>query len=194
MTEHDGNASASKHNGMPDSMSVSAYDCAPAFTSGRMLLGASLATGMAQAEKIVLNTPLSFWGGYDAKTGRIIDSTHPLFGESLTARIMIMPYAKGSSSSSSVLAEAIRNGTGPVGIVLRERDLIISIGAIVAAELYNLEVPVVCLSAPLFKEVAAAPGKLRIEARNREPDARVWLEALQELDRGEATNDFDSRR
>jgi len=42
-----------------------------------------------------------------------------------------------------VLAEAIRNGTGPAAIVMCERDLIVGLGCIVASELYGLDVPVV---------------------------------------------------
>ncbi|MFK4441869.1 putative aconitase with swiveling domain [Caballeronia udeis] len=154
---------------------------AKAATAGRVLTGDVLVAGAVQAEKIVLGKPLSFWGGYDSQAGEIIDRTHPLVGHSLTSKIMVMAHAKGSSSSSSVLAEAIRNGTGPVGIVLRERDLIISIGAIVAAELYNLDVPVVCLEAAAFDEVVSASGPLRIEAVGGEGGARVYLDSRQAL-------------
>jgi len=42
-----------------------------------------------------------------------------------------------------VLAEAIRAGTAPAAIVLRESDPIVALGAIVARELYGIEVPVV---------------------------------------------------
>jgi predicted aconitase with swiveling domain len=45
-----------------------------------------------------------------------------------------------------VLAEAVRAGTAPAAILLREPDLILSIGAAVAAELYGVDVPVVVLS------------------------------------------------
>ena len=143
---------------------------------GRFLTGDVLVPGSAQAEKFVLDKPLSFWGGYDSEAGRIIDPTHPQAGLSLAGRIMVMAHAKGSSSSSSVLAEAIRNGTGPAGIVLRERDLIISLGAIVATELYGLAVPVVCLDAPAFDRVMAAPGALCIEAPDENGAARIYLE------------------
>lgn len=129
-----------------------------------MAEGDTLVEGRAQGAPIFLRQPLSFWGGYDSVDGRIIDRTHPQAGESLAGKIMIMAQAKGSSSSSSVLAEAIRNGTGPAGIILKERDLIISIGAIVALELYALAVPVLCLSPDAFDEVAAMQGILRIEA------------------------------
>ncbi|MBI0331117.1 aconitase X swivel domain-containing protein [Burkholderia plantarii] len=140
------------------------------------LPGDVLVHGSARAETILLETPLSFWGGYDAGPGRIVDRTHPQQGATLAGKIMVMAHAKGSSSSSSVLAEAIRNGTGPVGIILRERDLIISIGAIVAAELYALAVPVVCLSAADFERVAGARGAVRIEAEEGAGGAMVYLE------------------
>jgi predicted aconitase with swiveling domain len=142
----------------------------------RVLAGDVLVPGAAQGEKFALDKPLSFWGGYDSEAGRIIDPAHPQTGRSLAGKIMVMAHAKGSSSSSSVLAEAIRNGTGPAGIVLRERDLIISIGAIVAAELYGLAVPVVCLDASAFDAAMAAPGVLRIEAADEKSEARIYLE------------------
>ena len=143
----------------------------------RVLTGDVLVNGRAHAEKIVLAKPLSFWGGYDAAAGAIVDPTHPQAGASLAAKIMVMEQAKGSSSSSSVLAQAIRNGTGPVGILLRERDLIISIGAIVAFELYRLAVPVVCVDARSFDELACAAGPLRIEAAEGASEAKIYLDA-----------------
>jgi len=142
-----------------------------------MLRGDVLVAGRAHAEKIVLTQPLSFWGGYDAAAGLIIDRTHPLAGASLAGKIMVMAHAKGSSSSSSVLAEAIRNGTGPLGIVLRERDLIIAIGALVAFELYRVEVPVVCVDARSFAHLVASTGPLRIEADAATGRAAIYVDA-----------------
>ncbi|KVS46801.1 aconitase X swivel domain-containing protein [Burkholderia ubonensis] len=133
-------------------------------TTGTVLSGDTLVAGNAFADVLVLDKPLSFWGGYDSAAGRIIDRGHPLVGASLAGRIMVMAHAKGSSSSSSVLAEAVRNGKGPVGIVLKERDLIISIGAIVAAELYAIEVPVVCVAERVYDAIVRASGPVRIEA------------------------------
>ena len=56
-----------------------------------------------------------------------------------------MPAGRGSSSSASVLAEAVRAGTAPAAIILGEPDLILSIGSAVAEELYGKRVPVVVL-------------------------------------------------
>jgi uncharacterized protein len=107
--------------------------------------GRTLARGVATGEVVVLEEPLSFWGGVDAREGIVVSEHHPQFGILLRERVLVMPSGRGSSSSSSVLAEAIRLGTAPAGILLREVDPIIVLGAIVAQELYGVELPVVAL-------------------------------------------------
>jgi uncharacterized protein len=102
-----------------------------------------LAPGRATGDALVLDEPLSFWGGLDPATGRLIDVHHPQHGEILTGRVLVMPSGRGSSSSSYVFAEAIRAGTAPVAVVLDEPDAIVALGAIVAGELYGIELPVV---------------------------------------------------
>ena len=91
----------------------------------------------------MLLEPLSFWGGFDIISGRIIDRWHPQHGDLLSKQILVMRAGRGSSSGSSVLAEAIRLGTGPAGIVLLTRDPIVTVGAMVARELYGTVFPVV---------------------------------------------------
>jgi len=105
--------------------------------------GRTYAKGMAAGRAIVLAEPLSLWGGVDVTTGTIIDHSHPDLGKSIAGRILVMPGAKGSSSSSAILAEAIRRGTAPLGIVLGTPDPILVVGAIVAGSLYGLECPIV---------------------------------------------------
>ena len=96
---------------------------------------------------LVLDEGLSLWGGMDPATGLLIDARHPQRGASLTGRIVVMPSGRGSSSSASVLAEAVRARTAPAAILLGEPDLILAIGAAVAEELYGVVVPVVVLPA-----------------------------------------------
>lgn len=91
---------------------------------------------------LVLDEPLSLWGGLDPASGEIVDAHHPQRGMQVSGRVLVMPAARGSSSSSSVLAEAVRAGTAPLAILLGERDLILSVGSAVAAELYGVTVPV----------------------------------------------------
>lgn len=92
---------------------------------------------------LVLDAPLSLWGGLDPATGEIIDAHHPQRGERVTGCVLVMPAVRGSSSSSSVLAEAVRTGTAPLAILLGERDLILAVGSAVAEELYGVRVPVI---------------------------------------------------
>jgi predicted aconitase with swiveling domain len=99
-----------------------------------------------RGEALVLEGPLSLWGGLDPATGRIVDAHHPQRGALVTGRVLVMPAARGSSSSASILAEAVRAGTAPLAIVLGERDLILAIGSAVAEELYGRRVPVVVRS------------------------------------------------
>lgn len=106
---------------------------------------AVLAPGIAAGEAVVLGEPLSLWGGLDPATGLIIDAHHPQAGMALAGRILVMSGGRGSSSSASVLAEAIRAGTAPAGIILGEEDLILAIGAAVGDELYGVQMPIVVL-------------------------------------------------
>jgi predicted aconitase with swiveling domain len=115
-----------------------------------------LVGGEASGEVLSLTRPLSFWGGVDAERGVISSHGHPQLGTSLIGRIMVMPAVIGSSSSSSVLAEMLRRGTGPAGLVLGHPDSILAIGSIVAGHMYGASCPVVVLDAPGMAVLAGA--------------------------------------
>jgi predicted aconitase with swiveling domain len=76
-----------------------------------------------------------------------------------------MRASRGSSSGSSVLAEAIRAGVAPAAILLAERDPIVAVGAMVAAELYGLRCPVVVV-APEDWVGLLRFVRLRVDAEN----------------------------
>jgi len=125
----------------------------------------TLVPGEATGDVLVLEEPLSFWGGVDPDTGKVIDVHHPQRGANVRGKVLVMPGGRGSSSSSSVLAESIRSGTGPVAIVLLEPDPIVALGAIVARELYGTVVPVVVgLAGHGRVRVKATPSGALIEA------------------------------
>ncbi|HLA65260.1 MAG TPA: DUF126 domain-containing protein [Candidatus Saccharimonadales bacterium] len=108
--------------------------------------GRVLAAGRADGQSLVLEEPLSLWGGMDPGSGELIDARHPQRGALLAGRVLVMPSVRGSSSSSSVLAEAVRAGRAPAAILLGEVDLILAVGAAVAEELYGVRLPVLVLS------------------------------------------------
>ena len=133
------------------------------------------APGDVAALALVLRAPLSLWGGVQVDTGRIIDRSHPDRGASIEGRILVMPGGRGSSSSSSVLAECLRLGTGPAAIVLSLVDPILTVGAIVARSLYDLQCPiVVCTTEGLatgdcihVHSTAAGAARVTVVAQSR---------------------------
>jgi predicted aconitase with swiveling domain len=105
--------------------------------------GEAIVPGAAEALLLVLDAPLSLWGGLDPRTGTVVDVRHPQHGHTIAGRILVMPGGRGSSSSSTILAEAVRLGTSPAAIVLCVADPVLVAGAIVAERLYDKAVPIV---------------------------------------------------
>jgi uncharacterized protein len=124
--------------------------------SGETRSGRTLAAGMARGKVVALSEPLSLWGGMDPRTGTLIDPRHPQAGQSLTGRVVLMPSGRGSSSSSSILAEAIRAHTAPAAFILLQPDPILALGAIVASALYGRTIPVVVVDQAVYDDVAAS--------------------------------------
>ena len=116
----------------------------------------TLAPGEGQGAPLRLDEPLSFWGGLDPANGAIVDRWHPQRGAIVAGRALMLPAGRGSSSGSAALAEAIRSGAGPVAILLLQRDAIIVVGAIIAAELYGLECPVALVREQDWSALGAA--------------------------------------
>jgi len=114
----------------------------PAF-DGAVVAVTEVVAGEAAGPALVLDEPLSLWGGLDPESGLIIDQHHPQHGLCVSGVVLFMACGRGSSSASSVLAEAVRLGTAPAAFVLHERDEIIALGSLVAEEVYGLVTPVV---------------------------------------------------
>ncbi len=106
--------------------------------------------GKASGEVLKSSEPLSFWGGYDAATGEIVDRRHPLSGRVAAGKVLVVPFTKGSSTTSALLLEAVRVGTAPVAIVSRGRDAFLSLASIVADEMYQKPIPILAVSGPDF--------------------------------------------
>ncbi len=119
----------------------------------RGVKGEVLVPGEAVGELLVSTDPLSFWGGYDARTGEIIDRRHPLSGANGTGRILAIPGTRGSSTTTAVLIEAFRLDTAPAGFLVTDRDTFLSLAAVVADEMYQKQVPVIMVSPADFKQL-----------------------------------------
>lgn len=109
------------------------------------LQGKVIIPGEARGKALVSREPLSFWGGYDWKTGEIIDRRHILSGAIATDRILAVPFTRGSSTTTAVLLEAIRARTAPAAIITTHTDFFFALASIVADELYASPLPLVAL-------------------------------------------------
>lgn len=116
-----------------------------AATPARAVSAETLCPGVGAGAVLWLDQPLSFWGGTDLTTGVITDVHHPQHGVALAGRVIVMSASRGSSSSSSVLAEQIRLGVAPAAILLESRDAIVTLGALAAAEVYGVRLPIALL-------------------------------------------------
>jgi predicted aconitase with swiveling domain len=134
----------------------------------RQIRGRSLVPGHARGPSVVLEEPVSFWGGMDPATGRLIDPRHPQTGTDLRGSVLLMPSGRGSSSSSSVLAEAVRLRTAPAAVVLLAPDLIVALGSVAARELYGRGFPVAVLAAA---DYASIPSGVEVEVRSEDGTA-----------------------
>jgi predicted aconitase with swiveling domain len=109
--------------------------------------------GECRAEVLVLDEPLSFWGGFDPIEGRIIDQHHPQCGLSLAGKAVAMQGSRGSGGTPAAIAEAIRRGIGPAAFLLATRDVNIAIGSMVADRLYGGATPVLVLAADDYRRL-----------------------------------------
>ena len=112
-----------------------------------MIKGAILNAGTAAGPVLVLTEPVSFWGAYDPRSGKIVDTHHAQSGTYLGRHILLLPETRGSGGTPGGIAEAIRLGTAPLGIILITPDINLAIGAAVAARLYGNQCPVLAVTA-----------------------------------------------
>jgi predicted aconitase with swiveling domain len=112
--------------------------------------------GCASGEIVLSRVPLSFWGGFSAQSGKVIDSRHHLVGQCLTDRILIMPQGRGSSSSSGVLLEAMRLGTAPRALICVVVEPILATASIISREMYGTWMPQFSIDETLLQQVRSS--------------------------------------
>jgi len=140
----------------------------------RILVGRPIVAGRAEGEAIVSREPLSFWGGFDPKTGAIIDRYHDRCGESIEGKVFVFPQEKGSCTGSAVLLESVRLGKAPAAIISAEVTPILALGSIVADQLYDKYVPILVLPRENCEAIhdgdyllIQADGKVRVNSAKR---------------------------
>jgi predicted aconitase/predicted aconitase with swiveling domain len=99
---------------------------------------------------------LSFWGGVDPHTGRIIDIHHPNHGSFISKKFLLMPTSRGSCSGSGVLLQLAQSELAPAALIFHETEEILTLGAIVADQLFDKQVAVLKVSKEIYNDLARA--------------------------------------
>jgi predicted aconitase with swiveling domain len=115
-----------------------------------VLKGCPVVSGRAAGVVLKSDRSISFWGGVDPRTGRIVDPRHDLFGQSVAGRVLAFPVGKGSSTGSLILLELARVGLAPAAIVNVRCEPILATGPIVIKHFYGGQIPVMTLAAADF--------------------------------------------
>ena len=90
-----------------------------------------LVKGRAEGEALVARATLSFWGEVDPVSGRVIASGHPLEGECLRGRVLVIESTRGSSATPLVLGLCAREGNAPAALVNVHVDALAVLGCVV---------------------------------------------------------------
>lgn len=144
----------------------------------------------AEGDILACDEGLSFWGGVNADTGDLQDALHPQFGQCLAGKVVMMPTSRGSCSGSGVLLNLLLNGAGPAALVFREAEDILTLGAVVAARMFDVRIPVLRLGEQDYEALAAKP-RATLTADGVEADQlRLSLEPLSDTAMTLSDNDL----
>ena len=93
--------------------------------------GRGVVKGRAEGEALVADATLSFWGEVDPVAGKVIAVGHPLEGQSLAGRVLVIRSTKGSSGTPMILRLSTLEGKAPAALVNVEVDGLAALGCIV---------------------------------------------------------------
>jgi predicted aconitase with swiveling domain len=96
------------------------------------LKGRKIYKGVAEGEAIVTKDGISFYGGVDPDTGKVVEVGHELEGQSVVGKVLVFPTGKGSTVGSYTMYRMKKNGTAPVAIVNKQIDTIVAVGCIIS--------------------------------------------------------------
>jgi hypothetical protein len=96
------------------------------------LKGRIISKGIVKAEALVTSQPISFYGGVNPDTGIVVEKGHELEGKEIKGKILVFPNGKGSTVGSYTLYRMKKNNTAPAGMINKECETIVAVGAIIS--------------------------------------------------------------
>ena len=95
--------------------------------------GRVISKGEAAGEVILSRKNFSFLGDVDVETGVVVAEDSDIKGQSISNKIFIFPYGRGSTVGTYSILTMKKNGVAPSAIINKESDAIIAVGAIISA-------------------------------------------------------------
>jgi predicted aconitase with swiveling domain len=96
------------------------------------LKGRIISKGVAEGEALTTTMPISFYGGVDPETSEILEKGHELQGKQIKGKILVFPNGKGSTVGSYTLYRLKKGGVAPAGIINRDCETVVAVGAIIS--------------------------------------------------------------
>ncbi|GEO87159.1 MULTISPECIES: aconitase X [Alphaproteobacteria] len=146
-----------------------------------------LIDGAVEGPLLFSDTALSFWGGVGPETGLVIDQAHPLHGRCLEGTILAIPGGRGSCTGSAVLMQLILNGKAPAGMVFSQAEEILTLGVMVAEEMYGRSLPIAVIAPEAFARLEGldvlriGAGSVSMPGADHRPDNAAMPAALPKL-------------
>jgi len=93
------------------------------------LKGRLISGGKAEGIALVTKDPIVFNLGIDAETGIITEEGHELKGQSVTGKVLIFPFGKGSTGGAYTIFRMGKKKTGPAAMICQYSEILTTIGA-----------------------------------------------------------------
>ena len=94
--------------------------------------GRGLVEGIARGEIIATRQALSFLGGVDRLTGKIVDQKNDLYQEKITGKVLYIPKSIGSTVGAYVIYAICKSNLGPKAIICKDADLMLVTGCAIS--------------------------------------------------------------
>ncbi len=102
--------------------------------------------GQGQGRILSTRQAISFWGCVNPATGLISDKRHDLFEASVSGRILVFPFGKGSSTGSLMILELLRLDLAPAAIINIRTEPLLATGPVVGKHVYAKTFPILNVS------------------------------------------------
>ncbi|MGD0330274.1 MAG: DUF126 domain-containing protein [Nitrososphaeria archaeon] len=94
--------------------------------------GRGLVEGIVRGEIIATRQALSFLGGVDRLTGKIVDQKNDLYQEKVGGKVLYIPKSVGSTVGAYVIYAMSKRKLGPKAIICKDADSMLVTGCAIS--------------------------------------------------------------